>query len=77
MAPFLTRTIEFLRLLTIYGHALPVIWPLPLLKVHTLVLQFACVAVIKKVLVPASATTATPVVGLNPGGVPEPIAPSK
>ena len=56
-------------MLDAYGHALPLIWPLPLLKVHTLVPQFACVAVSKKVLVPTAENKATPVVGLKPGAV--------
>jgi len=52
------------------GQALPVIVPLPLLKVQTLVPQFACVAVNKNVFVPTAERRATPVVGLKPGAVP-------
>ena len=46
--------------------------PLVLLKVQTVVPQLLCVAVIKNVLVPTAAKTATPVVGLKPGAV-EPV----
>ena len=69
MAPFLTRQSSSYYLFEAYGHALPVIVPLPLLKVHTLVPQFACVAVNKNVLVPTAENTFTPVVGLKPGVV--------
>lgn len=47
----------------------PVIRPLVLLKVHTVVPQLACVAVKRNVLVPTAENTATPVVGLKPGAV--------
>ena len=59
-----------------YGHGLPVICPVPLLKVHVFVLQLACCAVNWKVFVPTAATTVTPVVALKPGGVPDVIVPA-
>jgi len=61
--------------MTGYGHGLPEIRPLTLLNVQTFEPQLACVAVIMNVLVPIAAATATPVVALNPGGVPEVIDP--
>ena len=67
--PFLNPDIWLPDVFTAYGQALPVIVPLPLLKVQTLVPQFACVAVNKNVLVPATENTATPVVALKPGTV--------
>lgn len=58
-----------------YGQALPVIWPVLLEKVQVFVLQLVCCAVSWKVLVPIDETTVTPVVALNPGGVPLVIVP--
>src|ERR1044071_7467367 len=53
----------------------PAICPVTLLKVQLTPTQFVCVAVMRKVLVPTAAVTVTPVVALNPGGVPVVIAP--
>ena len=60
-----------------YGQPpdVPAIWPETLLKVQVALPQFVCVAVIRKVLVPTAPVTVTPVVGLNPGGVPVVIVP--
>jgi hypothetical protein len=44
---------------------------LALLKVQVVVLQLACVAVKRNVLVPIAEVTLTPVVGLKPGAVEE------
>ena len=67
--PFLNSDIGLPDVFPAYGQALPEIVPLPLLKVQTLVPQFACVAVNKNVLVPAAENKATPVVALKPGTV--------
>jgi len=58
-----------------YGQALPVIWPVALLKVQVLVPQLLCCAVSWNVFVPTVAMTVTPFVALNPGGVPDDIVP--
>jgi len=60
-----------------YGQPpdVPAICPLMLLKVQLELPQFACVAVIRKVLVPTAAVTVTPVVALKPGGVPDTMVP--
>ena len=62
--------------LVTYGHPPegPEIVPFVLLNVHDTPEQLVCVAVSKKVLLPATDVTATPVVGLNPGtvGLPPP-----
>ncbi len=59
-----------------YGQALPLIWPELLEKVHVFAPQLVCCAVSWKVLVPIVETTVTPVVALNPAGVPDVIVPA-
>jgi hypothetical protein len=67
--PFRLAKLSLFRLVANYGQEAEPIWPVVLLKVQLTPLQFVCVAVNRKVLVPTAEVTATPVVGLKPATV--------